>query len=187
MSFQAYIDNIREKTGLGPDDFLRKAREKGFVDPAVKATTVTDWLKSEYGLGHGHAMAIYSLVKTEAAGGRKKPMDRTDSLFSGERAQWAEVADQLRQHLGQKGEVSEAPTDTYLSLLRGRAKVVIIQPGKSFCDLGIKLKGREPTERFPAAGSWNSMVTHRVRLTTPADLDAELLAFIDAAWDAAAG
>ena len=68
MSFQAYIDNIKSKTGLSPADFKKKAEEKGFVDkgvlkPETKATAVTDWLKSEYGLGHGHAMAIWATLK----------------------------------------------------------------------------------------------------------------------------
>lgn len=68
MSFQAYIDNIRNKTGKTPDDFRRLARENGFmtgeaITPGIKATQITDWLKREFGLGHGHAMAIYALMK----------------------------------------------------------------------------------------------------------------------------
>ena len=30
MSFQAYIDNIKEKTGKSPVDFKKLAEEKGF-------------------------------------------------------------------------------------------------------------------------------------------------------------
>ena len=68
MSFQAYIDNIRTKTGQGPDDFRQLASAKGLVTDGmitkgVKATQVTDWLKQDFGLGHGHAMAIYALLK----------------------------------------------------------------------------------------------------------------------------
>ena len=68
MSFQAYIDNIQKKTGKTPDDFKRLAEEKGFLKdgelvPTVKATQVTDWLKAEFELGHGHAMAIYATFK----------------------------------------------------------------------------------------------------------------------------
>lgn len=59
MSFQAYIDIIRAKAGKGSDEFTRPAREKGLLQPGTKAGQVTDWLKAEYGLGHGHAMAIY--------------------------------------------------------------------------------------------------------------------------------
>jgi len=66
MSFQAYLDNIAEKTGKGPEEFRRLAAEKGFAGPdglLVKATVITDWLKADFGLGHGHAMAIVALLK----------------------------------------------------------------------------------------------------------------------------
>ncbi len=68
MSFQAYLDNIEAKTGKTPDDFRALAHARGFMEdggvPAtIKATQVTDWLKAEFGLGHGHAMAIYALLK----------------------------------------------------------------------------------------------------------------------------
>lgn len=68
MSFQAYLDNIQAKTGKSPQDFLRMAAEKGFgsgtgLAPGIKATQITDWLKAEFGLGHGHAMAIVALIK----------------------------------------------------------------------------------------------------------------------------
>jgi hypothetical protein len=68
MSFQAYITNIKEKTGKSPDDFKKLAEEKGFLQngqltKTVKATEITNWLKDEFELGHGHAMAIYATFK----------------------------------------------------------------------------------------------------------------------------
>lgn len=66
MSFQAYIDNIKTKTGKSPADFKKLAEEKGFIlngELAVKATQITNWLKDEFELGHGHAMAIYASFK----------------------------------------------------------------------------------------------------------------------------
>ena len=63
MSFQAYIDNIKKKTGKTPDDFKKLAEEKGLQKPGVKAMEVVNWLKKDFGLGHGHAMAIYAVFK----------------------------------------------------------------------------------------------------------------------------
>ena len=68
MSFQAYIDNIKSKTGKSPDDFKKLAEEKGFLQhgilvKTVKATEITNWLKDEFELGHGHAMAIFAMFK----------------------------------------------------------------------------------------------------------------------------
>jgi hypothetical protein len=68
MSFQAYIDNIKAKTGKSPEEFKKLAEEKGFMSngelvKTVKATEITNWLKETFQLGHGHAMAIYASFK----------------------------------------------------------------------------------------------------------------------------
>ncbi|ATL48271.1 hypothetical protein COR50_14470 [Chitinophaga caeni] len=72
MSFQAYLDNIQTKTGKSPEDFKKMADKKGFTEKGlikegVKATQITNWLKDEFQLGHGHAMAIYALLKGKTA------------------------------------------------------------------------------------------------------------------------
>lgn len=67
MSFQAYIDNIKTKTGRTPEDFLADAKAKGMVAPDVKVMQLVDWLKKDYGLGHGHAMAIVLTFRNAGA------------------------------------------------------------------------------------------------------------------------
>ena len=63
MSFQAYLDNIEAKTGKTPNDFIALAKEKGYDDPATKSGVIVAWLKEEFELGHGHAMAIVHVIK----------------------------------------------------------------------------------------------------------------------------
>ena len=63
MSFQAYLDNIEDKTGLTPRQFIEQAHEKGFDEPGVKAGVIVEWLKEEYGLGRGHAMALVHVIR----------------------------------------------------------------------------------------------------------------------------
>lgn len=63
MSFQAYLDNIEVKTGKTPNDFIELAKVKGFNNPAIKAGEIVAWLKGDFGLGHGHAMAIVHVIK----------------------------------------------------------------------------------------------------------------------------
>lgn len=63
MSFQAYIDNIKSKTGKTPKDFESIAEERGLLRPDVKAGEIVTWLKKDFDLGHGHAMAIYATLK----------------------------------------------------------------------------------------------------------------------------
>jgi len=76
MSFQAYIDNIKTKTGKSPDDFKKLAEEKGFLHKGqlkdtVKAGEIVAWLKEDFDLGHGHSMAIFAIFK-----GYKKEGDK---------------------------------------------------------------------------------------------------------------
>lgn len=68
MSFQGYLNTIKSKTGKGPEDFRKLAEEKGFTQNGeLKATTkagdIVKWLKEDFELGHGHAMAIFALLK----------------------------------------------------------------------------------------------------------------------------
>lgn len=75
MSFQGYLDTIKSKTGKGPEDFQQLADQKGYTEngrlkPGVKAGQIIEWMKDEFGLGHGHAMAIYALLS-----GKRKPGD----------------------------------------------------------------------------------------------------------------
>ena len=63
MSFQAYLDNIEAKTGKSPNDFIALAKEKGFNDSAIKTGVIVAWLKEDYDLGHGHAMALVHVIK----------------------------------------------------------------------------------------------------------------------------
>lgn len=62
MSFQAYLDNIETKTGKTPNELLAEAKQKGF-DTNTKAGEIIDWLKEEYDLGRGHAMALVYVIK----------------------------------------------------------------------------------------------------------------------------
>ena len=63
MSFQAYLDNIEEKTGKAPKEFIAMAKAKGFDDPKTKAGVLLQWLKEDYDLGRGHGMAIVHIIK----------------------------------------------------------------------------------------------------------------------------
>lgn len=72
MSFQAYLDTIKAKTGLDPAGLRAAAQVKGLtrdgaLTPSTKAGDIIAWLKAEYDLGHGHSMAVFALLK-----GRKK-------------------------------------------------------------------------------------------------------------------
>ena len=68
MTFQAYLDNIKTKTGKSADDFKQLAAKKGYIENGqlraeVKAGEIIKWLKDDFDLGHGHSMAIVAVLK----------------------------------------------------------------------------------------------------------------------------
>ncbi|MCI1265294.1 MAG: DUF4287 domain-containing protein [Saprospiraceae bacterium] len=65
MSFQSYIDNIKTKTGKTPEDFKNQMDQEGILRSDMKATELVLWLKENYQLGHGHAMAIWAVFKSK--------------------------------------------------------------------------------------------------------------------------
>jgi hypothetical protein len=182
MTFQAYLDTIKAKTGKTPADFRQLAAQKGLL----RYAEIMAWLKSDFGLGHGHANAIAQLLvnvdKLQAS-----PHDRLAAHFAGDKARWRTAYDALAAKIARFGsDVKLSPNRTYINVQRGARKIGIVQiSAADRLDIGLKLKGVPPAGRLAAARSWNAMVTHRVRITDPKQLDKELLAWLKQAYDAA--
>jgi len=65
MTFQAYLDNIKAKTGKTPEDFKAFVESKGLLTPSFKAGDLVKLLKNEFDLGHGHSMAVWAVFKAK--------------------------------------------------------------------------------------------------------------------------
>jgi hypothetical protein len=59
MSFQAYLDNIEEKTGKTPNEFIAEAKKKKLTE----FKDIITWLKNDYGLGLGHTRALAYVIR----------------------------------------------------------------------------------------------------------------------------
>lgn len=70
MSFQAYLDNVETKTGKTPKQLIALAKKKGFNESS-KAGDIVAWLKEDFDLGRGHAMAVVHIIKNGADIGDK--------------------------------------------------------------------------------------------------------------------
>lgn len=178
MSFQAYLDNIQAKTGRRPEEIAGLVRAQGLTKPAEMIA----WLKREFDLGHGHSMAIVSLVRVED-GPRKSVDDKLAAHFSGAKAKWRAASDSLASAaVGFGPDVAVAAGATYVSFTKGGRKFAIVQASRERLDIGLKIKDLAPVGRLEAAGAWNSMVTRRVRVRDAAELDAELLGWLEQAY-----
>ena len=182
MSFQSYLDNIKEKTGKTPADFKIIALQKGLLPNNFKVQPVIDWLKQDFGLGKGHAMAIVAVFKAD-----NQPQLSLDSRvakhLAGGKAKWRDAHTKLITELRKFGsDIKERPTNSYISLVRGDKKFGIIEITGSRFDIGIKLKNTAPTERLTEAGKWNAMVTHRVHIEKMKQIDPELMKWLHEAY-----
>jgi predicted transport protein len=82
-------------------------------------------------------------------------------------------------------DVEVAPKKAYVSLRRAK-QFALIQPStKTRVDVGIQLKDAAPSGRLEASGSFNSMVSHRVRVGAVGEVDKELVGWLKEAYEAA--
>jgi hypothetical protein len=182
MSFQAYLDNVKAKTGKTPEDFAKLASQKGLD----KHGDIVKWLKSEFLLGHGHATAIAAVVMKKGTP-KASADEKLGALFGGSKQRWRQPCENVISKMKEFGPDADVGVGgTYITLLRKGKKFAILQPSSSDrLDIGIKLKGVPTVERFESAGSWNAMVTHRVRIQKPTQIDREVFAWLRRAYDAA--
>ena len=182
MSFQAYIDTIQAKTGKSPDDFRELAAQKGLT----RYTEILTWLKTEFGLGQGHANIIAQLL-TNAEKLLASPDEKLAAHFTGKKARWRAAYDELTDKILQFGaDVKIAPNRTYINVQRGSTKIAVLQVSSAErFDIGIKRRGVAPTARFETTEMWTGMVSHRVRISDPLQFDDEVLEWIRLAYEAA--
>ncbi len=106
--------------------------------------------------------------------------------FSGARSHWRKPYDQLVRKIEKFGpDVRLAPTNSYISLLRNDRKFGVLQVISERLDVGIKLKGAPAAGRFEKAGTWNNLVTHRVRVNDPKQIDAQVMSWLRQAYEQA--
>ena len=180
--FASYLENIKAKTGKTPEDFRALAAKKGLE----KTGEIVAWLKADFALGHGHANAIAHLL-VHADTIKASPDDKVTAHFSGNKSAWRKAYDALEVKLRKFGsDVEIAPNRTYINFYRGTKKFGIVQiSSPDRIDIGIKLKGVAATERLELSGSWNAMVTHRVRIADAKEINAEVLEWLKRAYGAA--
>jgi len=58
-----YLAVIQQKTGKSVAELAEMAETKGYGGIDVKPALVMAWIKEEFHLGHGHAMALMHAIK----------------------------------------------------------------------------------------------------------------------------
>jgi predicted transport protein len=176
----AMIANMKDKTGKTLPQWLTIARKTG----GSKHGEIVKALKADHGLTHGFAnLVAHKLLKSDAGSQAEGGTDLVAAQYAGPKESLKPIYDAVvkaAKSLGKDVEVS--PKKTYVSLRRNK-QFALVQPStRTRVDLGINLKDEPATQRLEKAGSFNAMVSHRVRLEKPADVDKTVKAWLKKAY-----
>jgi Domain of unknown function (DUF5655)/Domain of unknown function (DUF4287) len=175
------IANYEKNTGKPFEAWLAIAKKEKFA----KHGEIVKHLKEKYGMGHGYAnLVAMTVMKGDAPGPAGEDLVATQ--YAGKKTALRPLYDRLAASVAKFGkDVELSPKKTYVSLRRSK-QFAIVQPSTADrLDVGINLKGMAPRGRLEASGSFNAMVSHRVRVTGAKDIDDELVGWLRAAYDQA--
>jgi predicted transport protein len=179
-SYQTMVRNLEKQTGKSFDQWIKIAQ----ASKLTKDREILNFLKTEHGLTYGYANLI-ALKTLGSDAGSSNAEDLIGSQYSGAKAQLKPIYDTLLAEVQKFGDdIDVAPKKAYVSLRR-KKQFACFQPSTATrMDVGINLKGIEPTKRLELSGSFNSMVSHRVRVTSIAEVDKELIGWLRKAYEA---
>ena len=174
------IANMKEKTGKTLEQWLVVAKKSG----GQKHGEVVKTLKVDHGLTHGYAnLVAHKFLKSDAGSKADAGTDLVADQYAGPKAGLRPIYDAVIKAVEALGkDVEIAPKKAYVSLRRSK-QFALVQPStRTRVDLGIKLKDMPPRGRLESSGSFNTMVSHRVRLEKAADVDREVKAWLKQAY-----
>ena len=142
-------------------------------------------LKTKHGVTHGFAnMIALQALKTDSQ--TESDTDSlVDSQYAGPKASLRPIYDAVLGAVKKFGvDVEVSPKKAYVSLRRSK-QFAIVQPSSATrVDVGINLKGVPSKGRLEASGSFNAMLSHRVRVADLEEVDKELVGWLKSAYDA---
>ena len=182
QALQTQLKNIQAKTGKSLDELAAIIKSSGLS----KHGEIRDMLKRDLGLGHGDANTLAHMLKGDGAAqaADSSPNDVLAEIYSGPKAALRPIHDRLMAEINGFGEFEVAPKKGYVSLRRKKQFAMIGPATNSRVEVGINMKGVEPTERLAALPP-GGMCNYKVKLAEPAQVDSELIAWIRQAYEGA--
>jgi hypothetical protein len=175
------LANLPKTTGKSIEQWTKVVK----ASKLDKHGEIVSMLKADHGVTHGYANLIAHSARGSLTPPKTESGDPSEGQYEGAKAALKPIYDKLIATCqGFGGDIELAPKKGYVSLRRNKQFATIHPSTATRVDLGIQLKGVDPKGRLEAAGSWNGMVSHRVRLEKAADVDAELKAWLKKAYDA---
>ena len=171
---------LLEKTGKSLEQWITIVKNTGIT----KHGEMVKMLKADHGFTHGYANFV-ALKARGADAGSHDPEELLTNQYQGKEHLKPIYQSLLEVVEGFGTDVKKVPKRDSVSIIRKKQFALIKPATKTRIDLGLKLKDKPTGERLESSGPFGSMCTHRVRLTSPEQVDMELKSWLKEAYDKA--
>lgn len=184
QAIETQLKNIQARTGKSLDELTALIQNSGLT----KHSEIRSMLIKEFGLGYGDANTlVHYALQSDAHAAQAQgltPEVALDEIYAGAKAGQRPIHDKLMAAIQEFGPFEVAPKKGYVSLRRKRQFATLGPATNTRFEVGLNLKGIEPTERLNALPA-GSMCNYKVKLTDPAEVDRQLIDWIKQAYDSA--
>ncbi len=185
---QNWIATLPEKTGRSLEEWIRLVQKEGPADEKERR----EWLKREHQFGTNSAWWI-----AERAAGRGDEEDDPEkylqaatgyvaAMYAGGKAGLLPIHDRLLE-LGRSlgGDVRVCPCKTIVPLYRNHVFAQIKPTTRTRIDFGLALGDTKASGRLIDTGGFvkKDRITHRIPITSPDEIDAEVRRWLQVAYD----
>ena len=177
QALKTMIDNMPEKTGKSLEEWKKILITKSIE----KHGEAVKFLKVDHGVSHGFANTIVTLSKDN----NESPDDLVKNQYKG-KEELEPVYEKLIEIVKELGvDVIVTPKLGSVSIIRKKQFALIKPATRTRIDLGLKLVGKEWTERLKNSGPFGTMCTHRVQMSSVEHIDEELKEWLNEAYEKA--
>lgn len=179
---QTQIENIQKKTGKTLEELTAIVKNSGLT----KHGELREMLQRDLGLGYGDANTLVHItLRSDGASAAKVQGLSTDAvldeIYSDKKSPLRPIHDKLMAAINQFGEFEIAPKKGYVSLRR-KKQFAMIGPGSNTrVDVGINIKGLDADERLQEQPA-GSMCNYKVKVTDSHEVDDQLIAWVEKAY-----
>lgn len=179
------LANIEKRTGKAISELTETVKDSGLS----KHGELVAMLKSKLSMGHGDANTLVHTVRksdgqSAAVAQGISAEEVLDGLYTGPKTALRPIHDKLMMAIRKFGEFEEAPKKAYVSYRRKKQFAMIGPATNTRVEVGLNMKGVSPTDRLQELPK-GQMCNFKVRLTDAKEVNAELVAWIKVAYEAA--
>lgn len=186
---QKFVTTLEEKTGRSLEQWIALVKKSGPKTENERRA----WLKSAHGLGMNTAWGIAGFAEPNGSEFASPEaylaaaQEYVERMFSGAKAALYPLYEELLTlGLAIGKDAKACPCRTMVPLYRHHVFAQIKPATQTRIDLGFALGSRKPEGRLIDTGGYakKDRITHRIPISSPKDIDAEVKKWLKTAYEA---